>query len=89
MGRIFTVELDGNIYSCKHCRTHLAFDEDIVSKSFHCRYGKAYLFSNVREDDDDWDGNMRLLMTGAKSIQKGSLFLKGFRYWDLRDQITG
>ncbi|KAI4372939.1 hypothetical protein MLD38_011118 [Melastoma candidum] len=47
MGRLFVVNLEGNIYSCKYCKTHLAFREDIVSKLFHCRHGKAYLFREV------------------------------------------
>ncbi|KAL8470391.1 hypothetical protein ACS0TY_033027 [Phlomoides rotata] len=47
MGRIFEVTLEGKIYSCKHCGTHLALTDDIVSKSFHCRHGRAYLFSKV------------------------------------------
>ncbi|KMT01121.1 hypothetical protein BVRB_9g223730 [Beta vulgaris subsp. vulgaris] len=32
MGRLFVVHLEGKSYSCKHCRTHLAVSEDIVSK---------------------------------------------------------
>lgn len=28
------VNLEGKIYSCKHCRTHLALCEDVVSKVF-------------------------------------------------------
>ncbi|KAL2930987.1 hypothetical protein RDABS01_036397 [Bienertia sinuspersici] len=32
MGRLFMVNLEGKIYSCKHCRTHLALSEDVVSK---------------------------------------------------------
>lgn len=32
MGRLFVLSLEGKIYSCKHCRTHLALCEDIVSK---------------------------------------------------------
>ncbi|GAV72325.1 Yippee domain-containing protein [Cephalotus follicularis] len=47
MGRIFVVELEGRSYRCKFCRTHLALPVDLVSKSFHCRRGKAYLFNNV------------------------------------------
>ncbi|KAI9125972.1 hypothetical protein K1719_003390 [Acacia pycnantha] len=35
------------IYSCKHCRTDLALSDDIISKSFQCRHGKAYLFNEV------------------------------------------
>ncbi|KAL6278120.1 hypothetical protein ACE6H2_021721 [Prunus campanulata] len=47
MGRLFAISLEGNVYSCKHCKTHLALVDDILSKSFHCRHGKAYLFRNV------------------------------------------
>ncbi|CAL5190128.1 unnamed protein product [Lathyrus oleraceus] len=47
MGRLFVVHLEGRIYSCKHCRTPLAVSEDIVSKAFHSRHGKAYLFRKV------------------------------------------
>lgn len=32
MGRIFTVELDGRIYRCRFCRTHLALVQDVVSR---------------------------------------------------------
>ncbi|KAL9231433.1 hypothetical protein vseg_006664 [Gypsophila vaccaria] len=67
MGRLFVVNLEGKIYSCKHCRTHLALTEDVVSKSFHCRHGKAYLFNKVvnvtvGEADD------RLMMTGMHTV---------------------
>ncbi|OMO53510.1 Yippee-like protein [Corchorus capsularis] len=47
MGRIFVVELDGRSYRCKFCRTHFALPEDLVSRSFHSRRGKAYLFNNA------------------------------------------
>ncbi|KAK1265457.1 hypothetical protein QJS04_geneDACA011467 [Acorus gramineus] len=32
MGKLFVVYLEGRIYSCKHCQTHLALYDDIVSK---------------------------------------------------------
>ncbi|AES79508.1 hypothetical protein MtrunA17_Chr7g0242231 [Medicago truncatula] len=47
MGRLFLINLEGNFYSCKHCQTHFALVGDIISKSFHCRYGRAYLFDKV------------------------------------------
>ncbi|XP_024027854.1 protein yippee-like At5g53940 isoform X2 [Morus notabilis] len=47
MGRIFVVELEGRSYRCKFCKTHLALAHDLVSRGFHCRRGKAYLFNNV------------------------------------------
>ncbi|CAL5420320.1 unnamed protein product [Camellia sinensis] len=32
MGRLFLITLEGNFYSCKHCQTHFALSEDILSK---------------------------------------------------------
>ncbi|XP_066386317.1 protein yippee-like At3g55890 [Miscanthus floridulus] len=60
-------DVDGNVYSCKHCRTHLAVADDIISKSFHCKNGKAYLFDKVinvtvGEKED------RMMITGMHSI---------------------
>jgi hypothetical protein len=47
MGRLFVMHLEGKVYSCKHCHTHLGLSSDIISKSFHCKHGKAYLFNKV------------------------------------------
>jgi hypothetical protein len=47
MGRLYLIQLDGRIYSCRHCRSHLAQCDELVSKSFHSRHGKAYLFNTV------------------------------------------
>lgn len=47
MGRIFVVELEGRAYRCKFCKTNLALLDDLVSRAFHSRRGKAYLFNNT------------------------------------------
>ncbi|KAK6935732.1 Yippee/Mis18/Cereblon [Dillenia turbinata] len=47
MGRLFVISLEGKIYSCKYCQTHLGLLEDIESKAFHSKHGKAYLFNKV------------------------------------------
>lgn len=48
MGKLFKVDLSGpRIYSCAKCRCHLAKSEDIISKSFTGRHGRAYLFNSV------------------------------------------
>ncbi|KAE8661613.1 Protein yippee-like [Hibiscus syriacus] len=67
MGRLFVVNLEGKVYSCKHCKIHLALVDDIVSKSFQSRHGKAYLFSKVvnvsaGEKED------RMMMTGLHTV---------------------
>ncbi|XP_074308151.1 protein yippee-like [Silene latifolia] len=67
MGRLFVLNLEGKIYSCKHCRTHLGVTDDVVSKSFQSRHGKAYLFNKVvnvtvGEADD------RMMMTGMHTV---------------------
>eukprot|EP01026_Neomeris_dumetosa_P040717 TRINITY_DN33691_c0_g1_i2.p3 TRINITY_DN33691_c0_g1~~TRINITY_DN33691_c0_g1_i2.p3 ORF type:complete len:114 (-),score=0.86 TRINITY_DN33691_c0_g1_i2:543-884(-) len=46
--RPFTQVVNGQtIYCCSNCRYHCADDDDVVSKSFQGRYGRAYLFSQV------------------------------------------
>ncbi|XP_058181901.1 protein yippee-like [Rhododendron vialii] len=67
MGRLFVVNLEGKIYGCKHCQTHLALCEDIVSKSFQCRHGKAYLFNKV-VNVTVGDREERMMMTGLHTV---------------------
>ncbi|KAG4922114.1 hypothetical protein JHK82_051076 [Glycine max] len=31
MGRLFLINLEGDFYSCKHCRTHFALEDDVIS----------------------------------------------------------
>ncbi|CAL9166361.1 protein yippee-like At5g53940 isoform X5 [Musa acuminata AAA Group] len=67
MGRIFMVELDGRVYRCRFCRTQLALIEDLISKSFHCRHGKAYLFNhgtNISVGDEE----ERVLFSGMHTV---------------------
>lgn len=41
------IYLDGpRLYTCGQCRTHLTSHDEIISKSFHGRNGRAYLFEN-------------------------------------------
>jgi len=47
MGRPFVEELEGDVYCCGICSAHLALAHDLLSKGFHSRNGKAYLFSTV------------------------------------------
>lgn len=68
MGRPFKILLEApRIYSCSTCRSHIADHDDIVSKAFQGRHGRAYLFSDVvnvtcgtKED--------RMLMTGVHTV---------------------
>ncbi|KAF9594477.1 hypothetical protein IFM89_031595 [Coptis chinensis] len=67
MGRLFLIDLEGRIYSCKHCQTHLGLTDHIVSKSFHCRHGKAYLFSKV-VNVTLGELEERMMMTGMHTV---------------------
>lgn len=62
------VYLDGpQVYACAQCRTHLTSHDDIISKSFHGRHGRAYLFDqcvNVRNGPSQ----ERWLMTGMHQV---------------------
>ncbi|KAH9624157.1 hypothetical protein KSS87_004750 [Heliosperma pusillum] len=67
MGRLFLIALEGLIYSCRHCDTHLGIADDILSKSFHCRHGKAYLFDKV-VNITTGDQEQRLMLTGMHTV---------------------
>ncbi|KAK9867551.1 hypothetical protein WJX84_005479 [Apatococcus fuscideae] len=68
MGRPFKQYLNGpRIYSCTRCRCHIADHDEIISKGFQGRHGRAYLFSTAvnitlgpKED--------RYLMTGLHTV---------------------
>ncbi|XP_058199303.1 protein yippee-like At5g53940 [Rhododendron vialii] len=47
MGRVFLVELEGRSYRCRYCHSPLALADDVVSRSFNCSRGRAYLFNNA------------------------------------------
>lgn len=55
------------VYSCNHCRTHLTCHEDLISKCFHGRHGRAFLFDNCvnvhRHSPED-----RQLITGRHRV---------------------
>ncbi|KMZ56955.1 Protein yippee-like [Zostera marina] len=70
MGRLYAMVLEdaaGKMYSCKHCQTHLAASDQIVSKSFHCKHGRAYLFSKVVNVSSGINED-RLMMTGMHTV---------------------
>lgn len=62
------VYLDGaQVYTCGQCRTHLTSHDDIISKSFQGRHGRAYLFDQcvnvtIGKAED------RVLITGLHSV---------------------
>ncbi|KAG4400868.1 hypothetical protein AAZX31_07G139400 [Glycine max] len=67
MGRLFLINLEGNFYSCKHCQTHFALEDDIISKSFQCRHGKAFLFDKV-VNVTVGEKEERMMITGLHTV---------------------
>eukprot|EP00658_Telonema_sp_P-2_P024668 TRINITY_DN1991_c0_g2_i1.p1 TRINITY_DN1991_c0_g2~~TRINITY_DN1991_c0_g2_i1.p1 ORF type:complete len:119 (-),score=27.15 TRINITY_DN1991_c0_g2_i1:499-855(-) len=64
MGKIFLEYLSGpKIYECAACHTHLADSDQIVSKSFQGRQGRAYLFETVANVSQG-ESEKRRLITG-------------------------
>lgn len=57
----------GKAYACGNCRTHLAGAEDVVSKNFHSRSGKAYLFKTAYNITDG-PHEQRMMTTGKHIV---------------------
>ncbi|KAK9124477.1 hypothetical protein Sjap_014079 [Stephania japonica] len=89
MGRLFSINLEGKIYSCKHCHTHLALCQDIISKSFHCRHGRAYLFNKV-VNITTGENEERMMMTGMHTVADifcvGCGSILGWKYETAQDK---
>jgi hypothetical protein len=62
------VQLEGaHVLSCAKCRTHMALSEDVASKAFHGRTGRAFLVEqtvNVRLGPPE----DRVLLTGLHTV---------------------
>mmetsp|Transcript_8924 Transcript_8924/g.54902 ORF Transcript_8924/g.54902 Transcript_8924/m.54902 type:complete len:116 (+) Transcript_8924:342-689(+) len=63
MGRLFKQYLNGpRIYSCSNCRSHNADHDEIISKAFQGRHGRAYLFNNVYVSGTKWTDAQLLML---------------------------
>ena len=84
MGRPFLEYLDGHLYMCKSCKAHLARVESIVSRSFHSRYGRAYLFDDVVNVSWRSEAEERFMTTGKHMVHdvhcNKCLRVVGWRY---------
>ncbi|KAJ8498244.1 hypothetical protein OPV22_008796 [Ensete ventricosum] len=68
MGLLFLESLPGpKVFKCGRCKVDLASHDAIISKDFHGRHGRAYLFRNVVNitlgPDED-----RQLITGLHTV---------------------
>lgn len=55
------------IYSCIHCRAHLANHDELISKSFQGSQGRAYLFNSV-VNVACGPAEERVLLTGLHAV---------------------
>lgn len=48
MGRLFKAYLPGDkVWCCQSCAAHLAYQDDVMSRNFTGKHGRAFLVSNV------------------------------------------
>ncbi|WOH08108.1 hypothetical protein DCAR_0727545 [Daucus carota subsp. sativus] len=63
------VTLEGNVYSCKHCKTHLAVCDDIISKvSIMNNKMNATCLIFHRENVTVGEKEQRMMMTGMHIV---------------------
>ncbi|XP_052798619.1 protein yippee-like 2 [Mya arenaria] len=55
------------LYSCVHCRAHLANHDELISKSFQGSQGRAYLFNSV-VNIGCGPAEERVLLTGLHAV---------------------
>ncbi|XP_057462428.1 protein yippee-like At5g53940 [Actinidia eriantha] len=67
MGRVFLVELQGRSYSCRYCHSPVALVDDVLSRSFNCSHGRAFLFKNA-VNVSVGPTEERLMITGMHTV---------------------
>ncbi|KAL1917918.1 uncharacterized protein VTP21DRAFT_3752 [Calcarisporiella thermophila] len=67
MGKVFPTYLNDRVYTCSTCHTHLSDHDSLISKAFHGRLGRAYLFSKV-VNVSTGQVEDRLLITGLHTV---------------------
>ena len=69
MGRLFLENLDSEkVYSCKKCKAHLVDKNQLVSKNFHGKTGRAFLF-NCAVNVDLGPPKDKVMMTGLHTVK--------------------
>ncbi|KAD1904840.1 hypothetical protein E3N88_42142 [Mikania micrantha] len=68
MGRLFLVTLEGKIYSCKHCKTHLALCDDIFQRSGSTCFKISQLTMFYRTNVTVGVKEDRMMMTGLHTV---------------------
>eukprot|EP00298_Acanthocystis_sp_HF-20_P010667 c18981_g2_i2.p1 GENE.c18981_g2_i2~~c18981_g2_i2.p1 ORF type:complete len:116 (+),score=25.90 c18981_g2_i2:52-399(+) len=68
MGQLYLQYLGGNrIYMCRTCETHIADHNELISKAFQGKHGRAFLFNNVANVICG-QGEQRILLTGLHTV---------------------
>ena len=69
MGRLFLENLSSEkVYSCKKCKTHLVDKDQLISKNFHGKTGRAFLF-NLAVNVDLGPAKDKVMMTGLHTVK--------------------
>ena len=69
MGRLFLEFLDGEkIYTCKRCATHWVERKELISKNFHGKTGRAFLFNKAVNVDLGPEKD-KIMMTGLHTVK--------------------
>tara|TARA_B110000285_G_C14941391_1_gene522181 strand:- start:407 stop:826 length:420 start_codon:yes stop_codon:yes gene_type:complete len=69
MGRLFLENLDSEkVYCCKKCKSHLVDKDQLISKNFHGKTGRAFLF-NKAVNVDLGPPKDKVMMTGLHTVK--------------------
>ncbi|PXF47598.1 hypothetical protein BWQ96_02577 [Gracilariopsis chorda] len=90
MGRLFKAYLPGDkVWCCQSCAAHLAYQDDVMSRNFTGKHGRAFLVSNVINVSLG-ETEERSLMTGMHTV--ADIYCNvcnsvlGWKYLEARDE---
>ncbi|CAH8327262.1 unnamed protein product [Eruca vesicaria subsp. sativa] len=89
MGRVFAIELEGPVYTCKKCHTHLGVPNDVISKNGPYEYEFTRLFNTFLAERTSNDGYKGILCVCCSSEIGNYGVSDPNSYWVMRDELHG
>ncbi|KAJ4870354.1 Protein yippee-like [Raphanus sativus] len=93
MGRVFVIELEGAVYTCKECHTHLGLPNDIITKKIQATlitYNFSRLFNTFLAERKSKPALQDIFCVGcANLIGMYRVSDKWGPYWLLRRELHG
>ncbi|XP_018438666.1 protein yippee-like At3g55890 [Raphanus sativus] len=89
MGRVFVIELEGPVYTCTKCHTHLGLPNDIIAKNGRHEYNFTRLFNTFLVESTSNSAFPDICCVGCSKNMGIYSVSDPNSYWVMRGELHG